>query len=122
MEYMQIIEVSHYCDCVGVTVNDTDISTGQRGPKKYPVNSKINLTITVNSIHCECTIMSSHYCHLYISPTASTLTNLLLMVQPYQDNSSGSQDINLHGKLVSSGSLRVKVPKVSCSFLCNTTV
>ena len=38
---------------VGVTINDTDISTGQRGPRRYPINSRINLTITVNSVHCE---------------------------------------------------------------------
>ena len=34
-------------------MNDTDISTGQCGPRRYPVNSKINLSIAVNSVHCE---------------------------------------------------------------------
>ena len=48
-----------------------------------------------------------------MSPTASTLKNLLLMVEPYQDQRGGSHDMDLHGKLVHSGSLRVKVPTVS---------
>ena len=50
---------------------------------------------------------------LYMLPAASTLTNLLLMVEPYQEKRGGSHDIDLHGKLVYSGSLRVKVPPVS---------
>lgn len=40
-------------DAVGVMMNSTDISTGQRGPMKFPVNSRIDLTITISSVHCE---------------------------------------------------------------------
>lgn len=37
------------------------------------------------------------------------------MVQPYQEYCGGSHDVNLSGKLVYSGSLRVQVPEVSYS-------
>lgn len=45
--------------CVGITLNDMDISCGQRARNKFPVNSKISITVSLTNVHCKYTLSVS---------------------------------------------------------------